>query len=253
MNMTIYSCLPEWEAMLTCIYEAWASGKGHRNIRLELEPLGQYSLLDEYVHVDADADKAQKVIQSVCTKISDFFYQELAYASMAYESDVLDTIYHMMVLGFAYGPDALEMVHYKDAMRLAQIRKRVGNEAHAMLEFLRFHEVRKHVYVAHLEPKSRILPAIAPHFADRMPSEHWMIVDDVHRTAVVHPKDEAFYFRNLTDAEYEQLLETERENDVYTDLWKVFFDSIAIAQRKNPDCQRNLFPIWKRKHAVEFL
>ena len=46
-----------------------------------------------------------------------------------------------------------------------------------------------------------------------------------------------------TDEEYE---------DEYTDLWKTFFHAIAIDERKNYVCQRNLFPLWKRKHAVEF-
>ena len=86
-----------------------------------------------------------------------------------------------------------------------------------------------------------------------MPSEHWMIIDDVHREAVIHPKDEAFYMKKLNDFEFNRLLETEQENDGYTDLWKVFFETIAIKERENARCQRNLFPFWTRKHAVEFM
>ena len=251
--MTIYSCEHELEAMFTCIYVAWASGLGHQNVRLAIEPIGQYSLTEEYIHVDEDADKAHKVMDAVCRKISPTVYSELAYTAMAYEEDALDNIFHVMILGFAYGPNVLEMVHFKDIMRNREIRVRLGKEACSFREFVRFHEIKKSVYVAHIEPKSRILFAIADHFEDRMPSEHWMIVDDVHREAIVHPKDEHYYFWNPNCEEFEQLLATENENDEYTDMWKTFFDAIAIKERKNTACQNNLFPKWKRKHAVEFL
>ena len=57
---------------------------------------------------------------------------------------------------------------------------------------------------------------------------------------------------NMTDDEFSVLQKTESYEDEYTDMWKTFFHSISIEQRKNYICQRNLFPIWKRKHAVEF-
>ena len=41
-------------------------------------------------------------------------------------------------------------------------------------------------------------------------------------------------------------------DDEYTDLWKVFFETIAIKERTNSKCQNNLFPMWTRTHAVEF-
>ena len=58
--------------------------------------------------------------------------------------------------------------------------------------------------------------------------------------------------RYLTDDEFSVLQKTESYEDEYTDMWKTFFHAISIEQRKNYVCQRNLFPIWKRKHAVEF-
>jgi len=251
--MTIYSCAPTWEAMLTCIYEAWSSKRGHRNVRLRLEPISQYTLFDEYIHVDEDYAKAQKVMDAVNLKISPQVYHELLYCSMAYEYDTLDTIYRIMILGFAYGPQILNMVQYRDVMRFNEIRKRVGGEAHHFREFLRFHELRKSLYVAHIEPKSRIVLALAWPFSDRMPSENWIIVDDVHKEAVVHPANDNFYIRHLTDDELSTLLRSENKNDEYTDMWKVFFNTIAIKERANARCQRNLFPKWMREHATEFV
>ena len=79
-----------------------------------------------------------------------------------------------------------------------------------------------------------------------------MIIDDTRKTACVHVKDGENYLRYLTDEEFETLRQTESYEDEYTDMWKTFFHAISIEQRRNYICQRNLFPLWKRKHAVEF-
>ena len=104
----------------------------------------------------------------------------------------------------------------------------------------------------HLEPRSDVIMLVGTHFADRMLSEHWMIIDDNRKTACVHPKDGENYLRYLADEEFQTLRKTEEYEDEFTDMWKTFFHAISIKQRENYVCQRNLFPIWKRKHAVEF-
>lgn len=250
--MTVYTCAPEFEAMLTCIYVAWASKLGHNNIRLMTEPVGQYDLMSNYIHVDTDEAKALSVMNAINHKISPYFYHEIMYCAMYHAEDVLDTIYRMLLLGFKFGNSALDMTQYEVVNRSRDIRKAYGTEVCRFTEFTRFHEIREGVYVAHIEPRSRVVTALGPKFTDRMPSENWMIVDDVHLEAVVHPKDEPFYIRRLSEEELDKLLFTESANDKYTDLWKIFFDSIAIKERENYECQRNHIPIWSRKHAVEF-
>ncbi len=249
--MYYYTCAPTIEAMLSCIYVAWSSKRGHQNIKLLLEPVSQYTLFDEYIHVDASERMVESVMDAVNHKISPYFYHQLMYTAMAYEEDALDNIFHCMILGFALGPSTLDMFQYRDVMRHQEIAHRLGNEVCRFKEFARFHQIGS-AYVAHIEPRSRIIPALGPIFEDRMPSEHWMIIDDIHREAVIHPKDDDFYIKQLSDQEFIRLLDTENENDDYTDMWRTFFHAITIQQRANYRCQRSHFPIMYRDHAVEF-
>ena len=131
-------------------------------------------------------------------------------------------------------------------MNLLELRRQVSNEAHHFREFARFQSLENQVYVSHLEPTNDVIMLVGNHFANRMPSEHWMIIDDNRKTACVHVKDGENYLRYLTDDEFSVLQKTESYEDEYTDMWKTFFHSISIEQRKNYVCQRNLFPIWKR-------
>ena len=250
--MRIYTCAPEWEAMLTTIYEAWSSKLGYENVKLLLEPVSQYTLFDEYVHVDADSEKATKFVDAISQKISGYFYRQMAMTAMAYEEDVLDNIYHMLILGFAFGSKALDMMQYKDVVRNYEIRTRVCREANRFQEIMRFHQVGN-VYVAHFEPKSRVIEYLGPVFQDRMPSENFMIIDDVHKISLIHVADSPYFIRQLSEDEFSRSLISEEMNDEYTDLWKVFFNTIAIKERENYKCQMTHFPLWARAHAVEFM
>jgi len=251
--MTYYYCEHEWEAMLTCIYDAWTSRKGQQNIKLCFLPITQYSLFDEYIEVTADSEKALKVIDAINKRISPEFYSQVAYCGMAHDEDALDTVFRVILLGFHFGPSALEMIQYEPVFKCKELHRNYGNEVHHFREFIRFTEIRRRVYVSVIEPKSHVVIPLGEVFSDRMPSEHFMIVDMIHKEAVIHPADSSCFLRKLTNEELDVILETEKAGDEYTDLWKVFFDSIAIKERINPRCQTNLFPKWMRRHAVEFM
>ena len=68
--MNVFTCENNLEAILTCIYDAWASKLGHRNLRLMLEPVLEPELFCDYIHTEPDSEKVSKVIRSIRKKIS---------------------------------------------------------------------------------------------------------------------------------------------------------------------------------------
>ncbi|MCI5648014.1 MAG: TIGR03915 family putative DNA repair protein [Fusicatenibacter sp.] len=250
--MTIFTCSPDFESMMTCIYDAWSSRLGHRNIRLMIEPVGNYELFCEYRHVEKDSDKAASVVRSIRRKISVPAYQMIYRCAMSFQSERLDIIYRFLLYGFSYGAKAMNMLQEPAVIAAFELSRKVSNEAHAFIEFLRFSNVENEILVSHIEPKCNVLTLIAPHFADRLPSENWMIIDDTRSIAVVHPADEEYYLTPMTSAELEQIHQSENTPDPYVDLWIVFFHSIAIEARKNPRCQRTMLPLWYRKNMTEY-
>ncbi|MBR6309083.1 MAG: TIGR03915 family putative DNA repair protein [Lachnospiraceae bacterium] len=249
--MTVFTCNDDLESMLTCIYDAWYSRLGHSNVRLATEPIEQLNMFDTYIHVEPNTDKAMAVADAINRRISPAFYSEVAFCLGAYEKDALDTVYRVLILGFKLGVGVLDAYGYDEVARFKAIRIRYGREASSFLEFVRFNLVDG-VYVAHFEPKSRVLLPVAEHFSDRMPSEHWMLIDDVHKEAAVHPCNEQYYVRILSEEEFARLKATEDYDDGFTALWKIYFTEIAIKERENPKCQLTHFAKWKRKHVTEF-
>lgn len=252
--MYIFTCKDCYEDMMSCIYVAWEQALqcGHDQIKLLKEPILQQTLFDEYIHVDYDEEKTKKVIRTIERKLSGRGLYYIQYASLSHAEDALDVMYHFLVKGLKIGPSFLDAYAQPEVMRMLEICRKVGNEAHFFREVARFTSMNDQVYVCHLEPKENVISLVARHFADRMPSEHFIIIDDNREYAVVHPKDGENYIRYLTKDEMKVLCQTEQYEDQYTDLWRAFFKNIAIKERKNPVCQRNMMPVWTRKHAVEF-
>ncbi len=236
---------------MSCVHDAWESRLGHDNLRLQLEPVWQPGLFCTYVHVEADPGKAAKVVRAIQRRISYEAYRQVFLAAMSFEPDRLDAIYRFLVLGFSVGRKLTQMLSRPEVVWIFELSRKANTEANYFREFTRFSQVGQ-VYVAHIEPKCNITAISAAHFADRMPSEHWLMVDDNRRLAAVHPRNRSFYMTRLTQEELERLRRTEEEEDLYTDLWREFFESIGIEARRNAKCQRTNMPIWYRKHATEF-
>ena len=59
-----------------------------------------------------------------------------------------------------------------------------------------------------------------------------------------------WYLAPLSEADADAAFSS--QPDEYRDLWKTFFDSIAIKERTNPKLQQNMMPLRYREYAVEF-
>ena len=254
-DMVVFTCKDRFDDMMTCIYEAWASHLGHNNIKLRTEPLGTMELFCEYRHVEADKEKTESVIRTIQQKISFHAYQMVYHAAMAAdEEEKLDSIYRFLMLGFHYGRKILDSLQNPIVMKIFELEQKASNEAHIFRECIRFTEMNHHILVGIISPKCDVVTLLAPHFVDRLPSEDWMIIDDNRRTAVVHPADQPYYLTSLSEEEMSEFLAREsaaKDTDSMTALWKTFFQTIGIKERKNPVCQRNLIPLWYRKHMSE--
>ncbi|MGI6094404.1 MAG: TIGR03915 family putative DNA repair protein [Lachnospiraceae bacterium] len=251
--MTIFTCNDTFESMMTCIYDAWDSHLGHANIRLEIAHEGNLELFCEYRHISSDVHKAQKVIRSIQNKISWKAYSMIYAASLSPSPEKVDIIYRFLLLGFSYGKHITDQIQHPLVMPLFELQRKVFNEAHYFKEFIRFSDVQNTVLLAKIEPKCHVLTLIAPHFADRMPSENWLIMDAIRQQAIVHPKDCAYYLTPLSSEEIQYIEEAMNLPDPYIDLWKGFFQTIGIKERKNDRCQRNMLPLWYRKNMTEFI
>lgn len=251
----IYLCEDDIESIFTSIYDAWNSRYGHENIRIEVlcgKSGYNIELFSEYINVEAEEEKARKVARSIREKISEEAYEMVCKAGCSESREKGDIIYRFLILGFSMGSRVTDCFGNEVVMNLFTLNRNVGNEAHHILGFLRFTELRNGILFARLNPKNDILQLIAPHFSDRFGSENFLIYDEGRNTAVLHQKGYPWVFTDARDLNLDKLQELSEEEEGFQILWKTFFETIAIEERKNTGLQRNNLPLRFRGNMLEF-
>lgn len=107
--MYVYLCENSIEGIFTGVYDAWASGYGHRNIRLSLDTPDTYELFCEYITVIPDENKSCMVGRTLRRHFGQEVYQDICQAILSQDTrrnshkqlDKADCVYRTILYGFA--------------------------------------------------------------------------------------------------------------------------------------------------------
>lgn len=247
----IYICENTPDGIFTAIYDAWAARIPDG--QLFILPDGEFSLelFAQYRYVETDMEKAVKVARSVSRKISPEAYRQIYAVSLSHEEEKIMAIYHFLKLGFQVGTGVTGMHARPEVCKVFEICRNVVNESHSFREFVRFAELPDGILLARIKPKNFVLPLMADHFADRFPEEHFVIVDDNSEMGVFHERGKQWFLSPIDREAIERLWNSGRSQE-FERLWKTFFKAIAIEQRRNYRCQRNMCALRYRDYMLEF-
>lgn len=248
MNITLV-CEDSFEGIMTAVYDGWVyMNKGYD---VSIQPGTEYTptFFSEYVTIGTDFDKAEKVARSIRVKISNDAYVMVYRTCQHFEEDKADAVFGFLKIGYAVGAKVTKMLGDPSVMRVLELSRKVANESHFFKEFLRFKELKGNILYAKIEPKCSVIPFVSQHFQARFPEENWIIYDEKHVLAAVHPAGKNAIL--VKDKNIDELTKNMETEDGYEDLWKVFYNAIGIEARYNPKCQRNMMPLWYRKNMTE--
>jgi len=256
-NKRIYICEDTIECIFTAIYDAYESRYGHNNIRIDMKTDSNtgYSmeLFTEVINVTADEEKAAKVARSIQEKISREAYDMVCNGICSDSIYKADIIYRFLIYGFSIGGQVIGHLTNDAVLNLLDINRKFTRERHYFLGFLRFMETANHVLVAKVKPCNDIIRSMADHFAQRLPGEDFIIYDEGRKSAIIHRSGYGYIYIKTDDTDIDKFIEATKEEEEYVLLWKTFFDSIAIKERKNLNLQRNNLPKKYRNNMTEFI
>lgn len=246
-----FTCADDFGAMMSCIYEAWRWGNRGYTVKLSVESERNYLLFCEEHYVPYDEERTRKVVRSIREKISWRAFLLVYHCAMSEKEEKLEVIYKFLRIGFLVGAGVTAHLTEEPVMRITEIARSVTHESHKFREFVRFARAGD-VLCSVIRPKSNVVTLLAPHFADRLVSENWMIIDQKRKIAVIHPADQEWYLHPLEEEEFRRFMDYDRDEEEYARLWRTFFEHITILQRKNSICQMNFLPKWYRTNMTEF-
>ncbi|MDE6590741.1 MAG: TIGR03915 family putative DNA repair protein, partial [Oscillospiraceae bacterium] len=114
--------------------------------------------------------------------------------------------------------------------------------------FVRFSELDG-VLVGEIEPKNRVLPLLAPHFAERFSGERLVLYDRTHHEVFLSDRGRW----QLQPAEDFRMGPAGERERAFRAMWRKYFQTIAIEGRRNPKCQSAHLPKRYRHVMTEFI
>ena len=248
--MTVFVCGEEVDDIWCGIYDAWMSRLGHANVRLE--PSGcDRELFCEYRDVERDPQKAANVVGSICSKLNEDIYEVVYKAALSQDRYRCDKIYRLLIYAFALGTGVVDMLQLPAVYEVFSMNRHIRGELDHMMGFTRFSQMKEGILLSRIGPKNDLTVLLAAHFADRMPQENWILYDCNRKKAAVHQAGGGWVIVKADSAVWQDRLEQETDEAVFEELWKTFHRTIAIKERENPRCQRNMLPLRFRKYMTE--
>lgn len=204
--------------------------------------------LDQQISVETDLAAADKVARSIRERISEQAFEQVLHVFQTERPERGYWIDRYVRLGFRLGPSVDDHLQ-EDIVRTVQAQsQRVTREVHRMTGLVRFIRSSAGIYYAKYEPDNNITMLLAPHFADRLADQAWIIHDIRRGLAALYNRREWI----LTDRVPAALASWTDSDDAFENIWRTYHRQIAISERTNPRLQRNLMPKRYWKYLTEF-
>lgn len=250
---TVYICNDTITGIFSAVYDAWKTKKNEDECGIAFQGAAERELFCEYCRTEESERKAQAVENLIKKHLGKQVYQDIYHAALSEDREKGDAILGTMLAARRI-PDSrriMEHLSHPKVEKVFKLSRNVGGEAHSYKGFLRFRELVNGVLYSEIAPRNQVLTCLAPHFADRLPLENWMIYDKTHRMFAVHEAGKKWVL--VLNEEPERLFAaqtSERELE-YARLWKSFCKTIAIESRTNPRCQLGHLPLRYRGDMLE--
>jgi len=233
-----------FEGLLTCVYDHYYVEKADDIYKKDEY---QASMLKGFRETKTDTEKADIVYTAIAAKISAYDLKRVYKVFMSAESDKENRILNYLRLGFRIGGSVSMLYGHPAVYDVLTVEKRVNNEIHRLKGLIRFSELTGGVLYSDIEPDHDIVEFLSDHFCDRYKNEPFIIHDVRRNKALVAYRGE-WYVTFFTQEDVPSLSDEETN---YRKLWKQYFDNMAIKQRINPGCQKNMMPVRYWKHLTE--
>lgn len=230
-----------YEGLLTVIFRAYKDRHSLGRVSSESR---QLDFVTQELVVLTNEEEAHRVEQYL-KKYSWRFLYELRAAFLSCAPNKDTAIVHTVFKALELGEGIFDSVD-EHAFEMRRLARQVLGERHRYLGLIRFREMVDGTLFATIEPKNNVLPILISHFEERYPRERFAIYDKKRNVI-------AYYDGKRTEVLFPEKLEIQwsNEEEEFSELWKIFYRSIAIKERENKKLRQSHLPKYYWKHLVE--
>lgn len=221
--------------LLTAVFEIYEYKISSPN--LVKSGSGNISLFGEKHEVFSSEEKADRVLKKIKQQLSSSVARKIYEVHLSEEPQIADVIFRFIKYGLTNGKAACENFSNADVLQLHQSLKKVHRERHRMEAFIRFQLADDGLFFATVSPDFDVLPLIVKHFKSRYADQRWLIYDTKRNYGISYDLKEVTIVENVLAAESNlsvaPKISLHKEEQDFQQLWKHYFDSVNIKERKN--------------------
>lgn len=201
------------------------------------------SLLEEIISPNISFNNISDLVTN---KIGVNCYVTMYYAFLSNNENRELIIYYYFLNALKFKDKTNYLRNVNCIAETLSLSRRVKRENHKFKGFTRFRSVNNILY-AQINPTNNIIYILCNHFKKRLKDEYF-IIKDVNRNLYAFYNKKNIYI--LDDINIKDL---DIKTDEIEDLWKSFYNTIGIKERKNDRCRMNFMPkkYWKYILEVE--
>ncbi len=252
--MIIYKFDGSFDGLLTCVFYSF---KYKERPGLVLGPMGEISMFyDKLVNIPTEVGKSERVWAALKRKLTGGALNALPIAFMCEDETFYTKEYRFICRIFE--SDVSVESDFSDADLLAILNncRKVRGEAHRVVQFMRFQKAADGTYFGMMEPRYDVMHMAISHFKDRFSDSKFIIYDRCRDYGYYYDGKNLERMRlksdglHMTTGELPENM-ADPEERLFCRLWRTYFRSIAIPERRNPRKQRQDMPVRFWKYLTE--
>lgn len=198
----------------------------------------QLTLFDEVKKVKTNTEKAKRV-ETLLKKILKGNYSDIKLAFRSGLSDKNSIIFNYLIEIINANKDISENFSNSSVLEFYEIVNKVKKEIHHLKGFIRFSKTNNGIYYAKFLPDNDVCDLILPHFKARYKSMPFILHDyKFNKLCAYNGKDSKIVNKKISPLTV---------SDDINLLFKTYYDSVNIIDRKNLRLMKNYLP--KRYHV----
>lgn len=205
------------------------------------------TLLDDIIKLRIE--EKDNIVSTMISSIGLEQFRLMYYVFLSEAENKELIMYYFYINALKYQDKVLHYRNLRCVDKTIKIANYVSRESHKYKGFVRFKELKNNVLYAEIEPTNNILCLITPHFAKRLKNEYWIIKDVKRKIVSIYDKKKVFFVLE-EDFTLASSLESQEEKE-FSALWKTFYKTIGIQERKNDRCRMNFMPKKYWKYMLE--
>ena len=196
----------------------------------------------DMVTVATNDMQAKRVWQALIAKTSTDFKKSFYWTYLSEQAAAFQALFNAACYIFDHQQPVYENYGHPDILAVMQFARSVNREKHRMEAFVRFKKTNEGLFLAIISPDFNVLPLICPHFKRRYADQKWLIYDEKRRYGSYydltrvhdvllnqHAQHSLVEVSVLKDAS----ITLDAQEALYDQLWKDYFKSTNIVERRN--------------------